>query len=67
MATILKLNLSAARKTAVLPVGHTAEIILFTGVRYERWTEVASVAKPKRKRRSRAKAHAQTAAQPIAL
>lgn len=41
-----------------LPEGHTAEIILFPGVRYERHAESVAT-KPKRKRRSRAKQPAQ--------
>lgn len=41
-----------------LPEGHTAEVVLFPGVRYERHSE-AVAAKPKRKRRSRAKQPAQ--------
>ena len=53
MTAIVKLKI-VPRKVSLLPVGHTAEIILFPGVRYERHAEPVA-AKPKRKRKSRAK------------
>ena len=53
MTSIVKLK-TAPRKASTFADGHMAEIILFPGVRYERHAEAIS-AKPKRKRKSRAK------------
>jgi hypothetical protein len=59
MATILKFKIPTARNVSRFGAGHSAEIVLFTGVRYERWVEAkAAPVKAKRKRRSRAKVNA---------
>ncbi len=64
MATLHKLTIQSNRKVSEFPVGHSAEILIFTGVRYERWTEAkAAPTKSKRKRRSRNKVEAVSVAQ----
>ena len=58
MATIHQLKLNPSREPRSDNRAVSAEIILFPGVRYERWahaTAEVAVAKPKRRRRSRVK------------
>jgi hypothetical protein len=54
MATLIQLTFPA-RKPTLRADGKSADILMFTGVRYERSTAAEAV-KPKRKRKSRAKA-----------
>ncbi len=54
MATILEFRASARGASSANPAkgqGVPAEIVLFPGVRYERWTETASRKRSKSKRR----------------
>jgi hypothetical protein len=62
MATILKFIQPTTRKTTAEKTGRTAEIVIFPGVRYERWGTAVTPAKPKRKRRTRAKREGMTVA-----
>jgi hypothetical protein len=58
MATLIQLTFPVrkpAPAAASRPHGKSAEVIIFPGVRYERHA-VVEVEKPKRKRKSRAKA-----------
>jgi hypothetical protein len=54
MATLIQLTFPA-RKPVPRADGKSADILIFTGVRYDR-RDVAEDSKPKRKRKSRAKA-----------
>jgi hypothetical protein len=54
MATLHRL-LPPARVTTQAPAGHSAQIIIFPGVRYERMADPGPAKKPTRRRRTRVK------------